>query len=236
MFVFGITCFLSQKVKAQSDVWKRSMFRPDTWTLGIDAFQLKSRVPTANPWFGLTLTHFPIAPNMGGNNALSINTRVCVSPDFRVIQFSTGWVGAAVGSMIVSKYKNMVNDAYSKHRSEGYSDQDANEAVNSEIQMSDDDRGSLATAAFIALECASFHFSFGRWGGISADWNLLNVNHDFKDNSWFISGAVGGSLNVLVAKPLFLRIYSNYVFGYDKSSPVPLKGYNVGGTIGLVIQ
>ena len=233
-----LLCVLSLTVKGQydNDLFENAMYYSGSWVFNIETFTVNNNpfpINKSNSWFGINIQHFPTEPNLHGNNLLSIDGHFNISPDFNILQFSTGWFFGVCAGAIWSKGKNEHEDAYQRYRSEGYDAETADQLAGNDVDVTDQELQSMIYAYLLALESGGLHIPFGRHAGISADWSLFKVNYHFKDKAWFFTGDVGGSLGFSLGNHILLKAFGRYTFLWE-ANPYINKGWNWGVSIGYI--
>jgi hypothetical protein len=217
-------------------MFDNAMYHSGHWVFNVEAFNLKEHkfqnIQLSDAWLGIHLQHFPIEPNLRGNNLLSINTHVNISPDFQIIQCSTGWLGALTLSATMAGRTRRLKECYESLVDRGYDEAAAEETCRSQIPWTEEDRNAALFSSLLALESASVHIPFGEHAGMSFDWSLLNVNYHFKDKAWFLSGNAGGSLGFSLGNHILLKAFAAYLILYEKN-PSLEKGLFYGVSIGF---
>ena len=215
------TSFL-YSAKAQSypnDLWWNSMYHSGQWVFNANAFMVNSKIDVHNVWYGINIQHFPTRPNLSGNNLFSINMHINFSPDFRILQFSTGGIFGLCASAILTKGTNQYKYYYQRYLDMGYDPESASDAAGSQVNVSEQEYKAMIIAFLLALESGSFHFPLGGHVDLSIDWSAFKVNYHFKDKKWFFTADVGSSFGVSLGKHVLLKVSGGYTFNYKR------KGY-----------
>ena len=233
-FLFSVFPLTGQNYYAY-DVFRNSMYESDDWTVNINGYTpYKNFNVKDNTWLGISLQHFPVEPNMYGNNLISIDGHINISPDFKTLQVSTGWVGALGASAIYAGNSRRFEKCYREYIDYGYNSKEAERECREINEPTESEKMAMIGGFLLGLESASLHFPFGRYFGMSIDWSLVKLNYHFKEKEVFLTANAGGGLEALIANHLLLRVSANYTFTYKpwKNSPYVNEGLFFGASLG----
>ena len=234
LIVVAAGMFFPMSSQNCDDAFENSIYHSGGGSISLEYNSPFQNATKENSWFRLQGQVFFTEPNLCGNNVFSINGHFAATQNFESLQFAPGLLFDLLGLFGAFRPSRDFEKYYEQAIKDGYDPEYARRIASDRVEpMSSDESKAVLLCFLMGLTSSGVHIPFSNFMGITAEWDLFNINCYRPEKKWFISGDVGGGLEVSLGK-LLIKGVGKYNFLY-KQNPYMGRYWYWGASLGVVL-